>query len=330
MEPVRSAQAMLKLGRCVRGAAFGEVSGTASTTAGSPRQARSLRKRKHHQTVGFETSVAVLLMILLGNRGSAELEECGLARVLRSSFAKDRVTAILGGQGVSGERITLGTDCSGSESPVLALRRLGVQFVHKFACEIDPAARACIRANCSPHRLYKDTRSKRRQRAGHTDVYVAGFPCQPFSRQGQQAGFADRRGDIFEYILAHLRRRRPKVFVLENVLGLRHMHEVFAYILAALEALSVYNVYTGDLNPENFGIPQHRPRYFIVGILRSCDNGTFEFPVPCRRCSLDQFSPPREDRPRPTDLPTTQIARANALATYTEFRSRDWEPLDEC
>lgn len=43
--------------------------------------------------------------------------------------------------------ITIGTDCSGMEAPVQALRNLGVSMVHRFSCDIDKYARATILAN---------------------------------------------------------------------------------------------------------------------------------------------------------------------------------------
>lgn len=33
--------------------------------------------------------------------------------------------------------ITIGTDCSGIEAPVEALKQLGIPFQHRWACEID-------------------------------------------------------------------------------------------------------------------------------------------------------------------------------------------------
>ena len=51
------------------------------------------------------------------------------------------------------------------------------------------------------------------------DLYVAGFPCQPFSIAGHQKGFDDERGKIVNYVLRHIQQNMPKMFILENVKG---------------------------------------------------------------------------------------------------------------
>lgn len=55
------------------------------------------------------------------------------------------------------------------------------------------------------------------ERAG-CDVLLAGFPCQPFSSQGNKEGFEDpTKGTIFFHIKQIINRTRPKVIFLENV-----------------------------------------------------------------------------------------------------------------
>ena len=58
--------------------------------------------------------------------------------------------------------------------------------------------------------------------APETDIYMTGFPCQPFSLAGLGKGFNDNetRGNIVFYVLDYIRTKKPKVFILENVPGL--------------------------------------------------------------------------------------------------------------
>jgi hypothetical protein len=43
--------------------------------------------------------------------------------------------------------LRVGTDCSGIEAPIQALRQLGIPFRHVFSCEKDKYAVESIKAN---------------------------------------------------------------------------------------------------------------------------------------------------------------------------------------
>src|SRR5688572_13003413 len=50
------------------------------------------------------------------------------------------------------------------------------------------------------------------------EVLAAGFPCQPFSKAGDQLGFEDTsQGNLFFAVLRVLEAKRPSHFILENV-----------------------------------------------------------------------------------------------------------------
>ena len=73
---------------------------------------------------------------------------------------------------------------------------------------------------------YNDLTSRDNSTAPAVDLYIAGFPCQPFSRSGKQEGFADAkgRGTIFFSILDYIEKQRPSVFVLENIKASTTLH----------------------------------------------------------------------------------------------------------
>ena len=52
--------------------------------------------------------------------------------------------------------IRVGTDCSGIEAPIQALKNLGIPFKHVFSSDIDPYCRESILANYDPDILYDD------------------------------------------------------------------------------------------------------------------------------------------------------------------------------
>lgn len=120
------------------------------------------------------------------------------------------------------------------------------------------------------------------------DVLLAGFPCQAFSRAGKKEGFKDKtRGTLFFDIAEMIDRSRPKSFMLENVDNLvRHNKgQTFSTIIDVLvndlnyKVIGVYRdseteklVYepkTFIRNSRHFGVPQNRPRVYIMGFDRA-------------------------------------------------------------
>ncbi|MDR3223375.1 MAG: DNA (cytosine-5-)-methyltransferase [Methanobrevibacter sp.] len=122
------------------------------------------------------------------------------------------------------------------------------------------------------------------------DILLAGFPCQAFSAVGRKEGFEDKlKGTIFFHIAEIMKSTRPKSFLLENVEGLinHEKGETFKIILDTLINKLNYHLigiekqkdlYGNEntnsfifnrkdivLNAQNFGLPQNRPRVYIVG-----------------------------------------------------------------
>lgn len=118
------------------------------------------------------------------------------------------------------------------------------------------------------------------------DVLLAGFPCQTFSRAGLQMGFNDNeKGIIFEHIVEIIELSHPKVLFLENVDNLVRHDEgrTFRIIIETLERRLNYKVvgvtrehdeliYTPKdfiRNSKYFGVPQNRPRTYIIAFNRA-------------------------------------------------------------
>ena len=62
--------------------------------------------------------------------------------------------------------VSLGTDCSGMETPALALRGLGLRVDHLFASETDQAAWRIILANGTTAVRYEDAGGRDHEDAG--------------------------------------------------------------------------------------------------------------------------------------------------------------------
>lgn len=107
------------------------------------------------------------------------------------------------------------------------------------------------------------------------DFLLAGFPCQAFSKAGNQEGFQDQtRGTLFYSIKEILKNHKPKYFLLENVRNLlghksKDNIKTFKIIEDTLDKLDYAFEYS-ILSPhrlKNKKIPQMRERIFIYGIL---------------------------------------------------------------
>lgn len=146
----------------------------------------------------------------------------------------------------------------------LALSNLGHTCI--FACEIDEGLRDLYAKNFGliPE---EDIRNVSIDQIPSHDILCAGFPCQPFSKAGNQQGLnCPKWGDLFDYVLKILRRHQPKYFILENVPNLsRHdKGETWIKMNRRLKNLG-YAVDDHRLSPHHFGIPQIRERIYIVG-----------------------------------------------------------------
>ena len=132
------------------------------------------------------------------------------------------------------------------------------------------------------------------------DVVCAGFPCQPFSQAGQKKGFDDTRGTLFHDVTRIIKAKSAKAFFLENVRGLiAHDFSAKDYqdkplsekVRTGKTLRTIHNKlfkrkYTGGVKyhapidkadprciapgvflvkASEHGLPQNRPRVFIIG-----------------------------------------------------------------
>lgn len=172
------------------------------------------------------------------------------------------------------------------------MHRLGGECV--FASEIDDFARQTYEANyqkISP-KLFendlfnKDIRTITPKNLPDFDILCAGFPCQPFSQAGFKRGFADNhnseRGNLFFNIVEIIEAKQPKAFFLENVRGLVTHDEgkTFKVIRNILEEELGYSFYFKIVQASEYGLPQLRPRAFMVGFRDEDFMKSFTFPPP--------------------------------------------------
>ena len=122
-----------------------------------------------------------------------------------------------------------------------------------------------------------------RELAAHgADTWLLSPPCQPFCRMGNHGGLDDRRSRAFRHLMELFPELAPERLVLENVGGFLGS-DAHALLAAHLRAHGLHRL---DLEacPSRFGLPNQRPRVFVVASRR-----------------------PLEPRPLP-DLPPRRIA----------------------
>ena len=114
------------------------------------------------------------------------------------------------------------------------------------------------------------------------DLFVGGSPCQSFSIVGAQHGLNDTRGTLFYDFARIIQECSPKVFIYENVRGLttHDNGKTLEVILNVLSNLNYEIVPPQILNASDYGIPQTRRRFFIIGIRKDLNFLPFEFPMP--------------------------------------------------
>ena len=184
---------------------------------------------------------------------------------------------------VEKEPFLVGTDFSGADMPIEALRDMDYPFVHVFSSEIDPACIQVIRELGPPTTLYIDilTRTNDDQ-APYVDVYFMGPPCQGFSALNGRKGWSDPRNKVFMEGLRYIGGRRPKLVIMENVATLAGRYKNFLVAVVQLLEGWGYQVHYKVMNTQEHGLPQSRTRVYVVALKKSyIKNGaTFEWPTP--------------------------------------------------
>lgn len=172
----------------------------------------------------------------------------------------------------------------------IGLSRLGHECV--FACEIDSTLNSLYEHNFGI-KPELDIREVQLEQIPDHEIVCAGFPCQPFSKAGNQLGLeCPKWGDLFGHIVQILDYHHTPFFILENVPNLlKHGNgKTWQRMKVQLEN-SGYELQTKVLSPHRVGIPQIRERLFVVGSRLGFPNSPFrETPnnnVPSIRSILD-------------------------------------------
>jgi len=159
----------------------------------------------------------------------------------------------------------------------LAAAKLGGRCV--YASEINPKLRNIYQKNFNLIPA-GDIRKMDVNDVPPHNLLCAGFPCQPFSKAGDQNGLADiDRGQVFFEVLRIIDRHAPEYIIFENVANfVRHdKGNTYQRICNELNSRG-YDIQCRQFSPHQFGIPQIRERIYLVGARNGLKN--FEWPTP--------------------------------------------------
>lgn len=181
----------------------------------------------------------------------------------------------------------------------VAMQSVGGQCV--FSSEWDEAAKQTYFENYGEVPFGDITKAETKNLIPeYFDVLCAGFPCQPFSNAGLKKGIEDTRGTLFYHIAEILRDHRPKAVLLENVRGLisNDKGRTIQTVLSTITGMGykcnisqdlINNGPISQLKSEcskmvlcakDYGVPQNRPRIYIVLWRDDIDIDKFCYPKP--------------------------------------------------
>lgn len=159
-----------------------------------------------------------------------------------------------------------------------ALKNFGGRPV--FVSEIDEAARKIYRTNWVQNDNFfisgdiKPLTEGSEVQVPEHNVLTGGFPCQPFSKSGNQRGVNEARGTLFFNILKIIEDKKPEIVLLENVrnlVGPKHLGDYKKMIRLLRQLGYVVSTEPTIISPHEIpeklgGSPQHRERVFIGAI----------------------------------------------------------------
>ncbi|MCG7883139.1 MAG: DNA cytosine methyltransferase [Candidatus Thiodiazotropha endolucinida] len=163
---------------------------------------------------------------------------------------------------------------------------------------------------------------------GHIELVAGGPPCQGFSLAGRRNP-GDPRNKLTNQYLKIVQLVKPRLLVLENVRGFttgfqgrdgQRMKPYSDMIKSKLEK-SGYRVYSRVIRSCDWGVPQLRPRFFMVALRTdvALDGDPFAM--------LDGM---RDEFLKSKDLPVSRPVTARQAISDLEITGKMFIPVDDC
>lgn len=172
-------------------------------------------------------------------------------------------------------------------------------FSNRLCVEVDPDARSTLKKNrpgwilSTPGDIHElapeQILSQANLNPGEVTLLVGGPPCQPFSKSAYWArsgarGLQDPRADTLKAYIKVISTAKPRVLLLENVIGLatKSKNDWINTLRIELQKINrinktKYNPQVFYVNSADYGVPQIRERVFV---LATADGQKFVMPRP--------------------------------------------------
>lgn len=166
---------------------------------------------------------------------------------------------------------------SGAGGLDLGLIQSGHRIV--WANDIYDDAVATYRTNIGDHIDARDIISIPSDQIPNADVVVGGFPCQGFSVANWNRTVTDERNRLYCEMVRVIRDKQPRFFIAENVKGIVSLGkgQVLKKIIEDFNATG-YKTYWQVLNSADYGVPQKRMRFVMLGIRKDLEIEDVPYP----------------------------------------------------
>jgi len=179
----------------------------------------------------------------------------------------------------------------------IGLEAAGLTLQQSF--EVDPICCATMRRNFSHEIVECDITKKLVLGDKDCHLMVATYPCTKYSPIADIHGV--RTGDdLFLHFFRHVAIRRPELYVVENVPGMKK----FPVVMEAMTKLPDYYVHVACPVKTSTWLPQRRDRLIIIGSRR---NFAWREPTAKRALTLAEILEP-EPRPHIPDYVRRRLA----------------------
>jgi len=206
------------------------------------------------------------------------------------------------------------------------------RFCLKYAIDINPASCMTSRANhpeatveCGDIHAVDLSSLKEDRKIGNIDLIIGGPPCQGFSslRPFRSNEEGDDRNNLYMQYARFVEFFNPRYFILENVVGLLTHDNGMTLEKVVGKFMSLgYRVDWRVFNAANFGVPQKRERFIMMG---ARENGQVSFPVPTHYYSGRTIGYSKKERHivAKEDLPRA-ISVMDAIGDLPPLRSGEY------